>query len=243
MNQAIFVNNLWKKYKIGQPKKLTEALPLFLLRQKLKEFWALKGIDIFIDKGDRIGIVGANGSGKSTLLKVIAGVTAPSVGTVKVDGKLVSLLEVGIGFHPEFTGRENIYLYGSILGLEPREITKRYDQIVNFSEIKKFLDTPVKYYSSGMYLRLAFSVAIHLDWDVLLVDEVLTVGDIDFQQKCINKIESLLNGDKTLVLVSHNLDLIRKLCTRAIFLEEGRIRREGSTDFVCNYFLDWISTQ
>ena len=243
MNQAIFVNNLWKKYKIGQPKKLTEALPLFLLRQRLKEFWALKGVDIFIDKGDRIGIVGANGSGKSTLLKVIAGVTMPSVGTVKVDGKLVSLLEIGIGFHPEFTGRENIYLYGSILGLEPREIKKRYDQIVNFSEIKKFLDTPVKYYSSGMYLRLAFSVAIHLDWDVLLVDEVLTVGDIDFQQKCIEKIESLLSDDKTLVLVSHNLDLIRKLCTRAIFLEDGRIRREGSTDFVCNYFSDWISRQ
>lgn len=241
MDQAIFANNLWKKYKIGQPKRLTDALPLFLLRQRLKEFWALKGVDIFVGKGERLGVIGANGSGKSSLLKVIAGVTRPSHGSVKVTGKLVSLLEVGIGFHPDFTGRENVYLYGSILGLEPKEIKNRYDQIVDFSGIKKFLDTPVKYYSSGMYLRLAFSVAIHLDWDVLLIDEVLTVGDLDFQEKCIDKLESLLDDQKTLILVSHNLAMVRKLCTRAIFLDGGRIRREGSTDFVCNYFSEWIN--
>lgn len=244
MEHAIFVNNLWKKYKIGKPKRLTDALPLFLFRQRLKEFWALKGVDIFVGKGERLAVIGANGSGKSSLLKVIAGVTHPTRGQVKVKGKLVSLLEVGIGFQPDFTGRENIFLYGAILGLEPRDIRKRFDEIVSFSELKNFLDTPVKYYSSGMYLRLAFSVAIHLDWDVLLVDEALAVGDVDFQRKCIEKIESrLLNDDKTLVLVSHNLDLVRKLCNRAIFLEGGRIRREGSADFVCNYFSQWINRQ
>jgi len=240
MENVIILNNIWKRYKIGQPKKLGDALPLFLSRQKLKEFWALKNINLSIKKGERLGIIGPNGSGKSTLLKIISGVTAPSLGNFTITGKVAALLEIGTGFHPDFTGRENIYLYGTILGMELGEIKQRFDEIVRFSGIKKFLDTPVKYYSSGMYVRLAFSVAVHLDWDVLLVDEVLAVGDADFQKKCLSKIEQSLGSKKTLILVSHNFDVIRKFSSKVLFIKDGKIQKIGKADSVINYYLKHV---
>ena len=236
MENAVVVNNLWKKYKIGQPKKLGDALPLFLFRQKLKEFWAIKNINLTIKKGERLGIIGPNGSGKSTLLKIISGVTAPSLGNFTVTGKVAALLEVGTGFHPDFTGRENIYLYGTVLGMKLNEIKQRFDEIVRFSGIRKFLDTPVKYYSSGMYVRLGFSVAVHLDWDILLVDEVLAVGDADFQKKCLYKIKQSLDSQKSLILVSHNSEFIKSLCTKTVLLDKGRIEKQGKTESVINYY-------
>lgn len=240
MDNVITISRLWKKYKIGQPKKLGDALPLFLFRQKLQEFWALKNINLSIKKGERLGIIGPNGSGKSTLLKIISGVTFPSQGEFTIKGKVAALLEVGTGFHPDFTGRENIYLYGTILGMELHQIREHFDEIVRFSGVKKFLDTPVKYYSSGMYVRLAFSVAIHLEWDILLVDEVLSVGDADFQQKCLAKIERSLNSNKTMVLVSHNLGIIRKFSSKVLFIKNGKIQKIGKADPVINYYLKHV---
>lgn len=236
MENAIVINNLWKKYKIGQSKKLGDVLPLFLFRQKLKEFWALKNINLTIKRGERLGIIGPNGSGKSTLLKIISGVTSPTLGNFTIAGKVASLLEVGTGFHPDFTGRENVYLYGTILGMELNEIKQRFDEIVRFSGIRKFLDTPVKYYSSGMYIRLAFSVAIHLEWDILLVDEVLAVGDIEFQKKCLSKIEQSLGSEKSLILVSHNSEFVKRLCAKTLLLDKGRIEKQGRTESVINYY-------
>lgn len=240
MENVVVINNLWKKYKIGQPKKLGDALPFFLSRQKLKEFWALKNINLSIKRGERLGIIGPNGSGKSTVLKIISGVTFPSQGNFTIAGKVAALLEVGTGFHPDFTGRENIYLYGTILGMELYEIKQRFDEIVRFSGIKKFLDTPVKYYSSGMYVRLAFSVAVHLDWDILLIDEVLAVGDVDFQKKCISKIGQSLKSERTLVLVSHNFDIIKKFTSKVLFIKNGKIQKIGKPDHVINYYLKHV---
>lgn len=236
MDNVITIHGLWKKYKIGQPKKLGDALPFFLFRQKLKEFWALKNINLSVKKGERLGIIGPNGSGKSTLLKIVSGVASPSSGDFTVAGKVASLLEVGTGFHPDFTGRENIYLYGTILGMNLDEIKQRFDEIVRFSGIKKFLDTPVKYYSSGMYIRLGFSVAVHLEWDILLIDEVLAVGDADFQKKCLSKIERSLGSEKSLILVSHNSEFIKKLCAKTLLLNKGRVEKEGRTESVINYY-------
>ena len=234
---VIAIDRLSKKYKIGQPKKLGDALPIFLFKQKLKGFWALRDINLTVSQGERLGIIGANGSGKSTLLKILSGVTYPTSGKFRIDGKVAALLEVGTGFHPDFTGRENIYLYGTILGMDLASIRQRFDEIIGFSGVRKFLDTPVKYYSSGMYVRLAFSVAIHLNWDVLLIDEVLAVGDVDFQKKCLAKIEKSLDDGKTLILVSHNFDIIRKFSSRVILLEGGRISKIGRANPVINYYL------
>ncbi len=236
MESVITLNNIWKKYKIGQPKKLGDALPLFLSGQKLKEFWALKNISLVLNRGERLGVIGSNGSGKSTLLKILTGITTPSRGKLSVSGKVASLLEVGTGFHPDFTGRENVYLYGTILGMGLPEIKYKFDEIVTFSGVKKFLDTPVKYYSSGMYVRLAFAVAVHLEWDILLIDEVLSVGDLEFQKKSFDKIEQLIKGNKTLILVSHNLDMIKKLCDRVLLLENGESKKIGTANSIIDYY-------
>lgn len=237
MENAIVVNNLGKKYKIGQPKKLGDALPIFLSRQKLKEFWALKNINITVKTGESLGIVGSNGSGKSTLLKILSGVTTQTSGSFTISGKVASLLEVGTGFHPDFTGRENIFLYGTLLRMSLNDIRKKFDQIVKFSGVKKFLDTPVKHYSSGMYIRLAFSVAIHLDWDILLIDEVLAVGDEEFQKKSYDKLSSLIKSDKTVILVSHNVQMVEKLCTKVLFLNNGSVQKAGRANSVIDYYL------
>src|SRR5579883_539384 len=179
-----------------------------------EEFWALKDVSFEIKQGDRVGFIGRNGAGKSTLLKVLSRITEPTTGTIRIKGRVASLLEVGTGFHPELTGRENIFLNGAILGMSKAEITRKFDEIVAFAEIEKFLDTPVKRYSSGMYVRLAFAVAAHLEPEILIVDEVLAVGDATFQKKCLGKMGEVAEGGRTVLFVSHNMQAIRRLCSQ-----------------------------
>lgn len=193
-------------------------------------FWALKDVSFEVQPGERVGIIGRNGAGKSTLLKVLSRITEPAAGRVRLRGRVASLLEVGTGFHPELTGRENIFLNGAILGMTRDEIKRKFDEIVAFAEVEKFLDTPVKRYSSGMYVRLAFAVAAHLEPEILVVDEVLAVGDAQFQKKCLGKMEDVAGEGRTVLFVSHNMAAIHKLCRRAILLEEGSIHYVGNTD-------------
>jgi ABC-type polysaccharide/polyol phosphate transport system ATPase subunit len=185
--------------------------------------WSLKNINLEISKGESVGVIGGNGAGKSTFLKVLSNITTPTTGSIKLNGRIASLLEVGTGFHPELTGRENIYLNGAILGMRKYEIDSKLDEILNFSGVEKYIDTPVKRYSSGMYVRLAFSVAAHLESEILIVDEVLAVGDTDFQKKCLTKMNSITSGEgKTVLFVSHNLDSVINLCNKALFLKSGQ---------------------
>ncbi len=198
---------------------------------EVEEFWALKDVSFEIMRGDRVGIIGRNGAGKSTLLKVLSRITEPTTGRVKITGRVASLLEVGTGFHPELSGRENIFLNGAILGMSRSEIQRKFDEIVDFAEVERFLDTPVKRYSSGMYVRLAFAVAAHLDSEILVVDEVLAVGDIEFQKKCLGKMDSIANEKgRTVILVSHNMDAISRLCNTVVFLENGQVKFNGARE-------------
>jgi len=206
-----------------------------------KDFWALKDISFDIKKGEVVGIIGKNGSGKSTLLKILSRITFPTEGRVELNGRVRSLLEVGTGFHPELTGRENIYLSGSILGMKKKEVDERFDEIVKFSEIEKFLDTPVKRYSSGMYVRLAFAVAAHMETEILLVDEVLAVGDAAFQKKCMDKMRCIAEGGKTILFVSHNMGLISSLCNRGILLSDGKIIKDGDMREVISAYQSTIN--
>jgi lipopolysaccharide transport system ATP-binding protein len=213
----------------------TLAQPFGYLVSSLREpspdeiIWALKDISFDVHQGDVVGIIGRNGAGKSTLLKILSRITEPTSGKALVNGRIGSLLEVGTGFHPELTGRENVYLSGAILGMKKAEIDRKFDEIVAFSEIGKFIDTPVKRYSSGMYVRLAFSVAAHLEPEMLLVDEVLAVGDLSFQQKCLNRIKTLTSGGMTVMMVSHNMTAIQSSCSRAVFLNKGQVVAQGET--------------
>ena len=202
------------------------------------EMWAIRGLDFDIEPGERVGIVGRNGAGKSTLLKVLSKITPPTEGEILVRGRVRSLLEVGTGFHPELSGRENIYLNGAILGMSRAEIRRRFDEIVGFSEIGRFLDTPVKHYSSGMYVRLAFAVAAHLDSEVLLVDEVLAVGDLDFQRKCLGRMRDVAGSGRTILFVSHNMPAVQNLCERGIFLDGGRIAHDGPIDETLSAYVE-----
>ncbi len=203
-----------------------------------EEFWALKDIDFEIQQGDRVGIIGRNGAGKSTLLKILSRITKPTTGQVRIKGRVASLLEVGTGFHPELTGRENIFLNGAILGMRRREIARKFDEIVDFAEVEKFLDTPVKHYSSGMYVRLAFAVAAHLEPEILLVDEVLAVGDSLFQKKCMGKMQDVSKDGRTILFVSHNMSAIRSLCNKVIFLSSGSVSGYGNASTeIDNYLL------
>lgn len=205
--------------------------------QSREEFWALRDISLDIRRGERIGVIGRNGAGKSTLLKLISRITAPSEGRILLNGRVGTLLEVGTGFHPELTGRENIFLNGAILGMKKSEIQRKFDEIVSFAEIGKFLDTPVKRYSSGMYVRLAFAVAAHMETETLLVDEVLAVGDQEFQKKCLGKMKDISsNNNRTILFVSHNLGAIIRLCGRAVVLHEGRIVFDGDCQEAVNYY-------
>ena len=199
---------------------------------EVEEFWALKNISFDIRHGDRVGIIGRNGAGKSTLLKILSRVTEPTKGRIKISGKVASLLEVGTGFHPELTGRENIFLNGAILGMTRTDIRSKFDEIVAFAEVEKFLDTPVKRYSSGMYVRLAFAVAAHLEPEILVVDEVLAVGDAAFQKKCLGKMEQAGSEGRTVLFVSHNMAMISSLCDKAIQLENGQLVAQGSSEAV-----------
>src|SRR5438128_5863404 len=194
-----------------------------------EEFWALRDVSFDIKQGEAVGIIGRNGAGKSTLLKLLSRITEPTTGRFEVEGRVASLLEVGTGFHPELTGRENIFLNGAILGMSGAEIRKKFDEIVAFAEVEKFLDTPVKRYSSGMYMRLAFAVAAHLEPEILVVDEVLAVGDAAFQSKCLGKMKDVAKGlGRTVLFVSHNMPAVRSLCQRAIVLRKGRLTFEGT---------------
>ncbi len=252
MSSVISVQNLSKKYIIGHQKqesyttlrdsiangarrladRLTHPFTVEESDFTHEEFWALKDVSFDIQQGDRVGIIGGNGAGKSTLLKVLSRITEPTTGQVKIKGRVASLLEVGTGFHPELTGRENIYLNGAILGMSKVEIKSKFDEIVAFAEIERFLDTPVKRYSSGMYVRLAFAVAAHLEPEILIVDEVLAVGDAQFQKKCMGKMESVGNEGRTILFVSHNMGAINTLCNKGILLQKGQVMTNGAVEKV-----------
>ena len=235
---AISVRRLSKRYTVGRaaprPTTLREALLERLRRRGDGDgdsaFWALRDVSFDVGRGEVLGIIGRNGAGKSTLLKILSRITEPTDGEAQLHGRLGSLLEVGTGFHPELTGRENVFLNGTILGMRRREIEQQFDAIVDFAEVERFLDTPVKRYSSGMYVRLAFAVAAHLSTDILVVDEVLAVGDASFQKRCLGKLGEVARSGRTVLFVSHNMGQIQRLCTRAIVLREGRVVQTGTAE-------------
>ncbi len=246
MQTSIAVENLSKQFRLGllrHETMLREAIvnlvkhPFKRIRKEHKTIWALKDVTFSVEEGEVVGIIGRNGAGKSTLLKVLSKITYPTAGKIKVKGKISSLLEVGTGFHEELTGRENIYLNGSILGMKKREITRKLDAIASFAGVEKFLDTPIKRFSTGMRLRLGFAVAAHLEPDVLFVDEVLAVGDADFQKKCLDAMDDMRTGGRTVLFVSHNMAAIENLCPRAIWLEGGRIQKDGEAREVIKSYL------
>ncbi|KKU82107.1 MAG: ABC transporter [Parcubacteria group bacterium GW2011_GWA1_47_8] len=258
MRPIIEIKNVGKKYNITHQRGSYVALrdvltgilknPFRFAKYKVKqvagfekkeEFWALRCVNLEIEKGDIVGIIGHNGAGKSTLLKILTGITPPTEGEIIMRGRVASLLEVGTGFHPELTGRENIFLNGAILGMTKKELTRKFDEIVAFSGVEKFLDTPVKHYSSGMYVRLAFSVAAHMEPDILLVDEVLAVGDAEFQKKCLGKMEEVTNKEgRTILFVSHNMAAIQRLCPKTMWLEKGNVKMFGKTEEVVDRYLE-----
>lgn len=221
---------------LGQ--RITRNFKRQRINSSYEEFWALKDVSFEIQQGDRVGIIGRNGAGKSTLLKILSRITEPTNGRILIKGRMASLLEVGTGFHPELTGRENIYLNGAILGMSKAEIKRKFDEVVSFAEVEKFLDTPVKRYSSGMYVRLAFAVAAHLEPEILIVDEVLAVGDIKFQQKCIGKMEDVSKEGRTILFVSHNMSTVSHLCNRGILLESGTMYVDSTAEKAINIYLD-----
>ncbi|HEY8468159.1 MAG TPA: ABC transporter ATP-binding protein [Longimicrobiales bacterium] len=253
MNNALEITGLSKRYQLGQsasPDNIREVIAGWFRRPRNREknqrktLWALRDVSFSVAEGEVLGVVGRNGAGKSTLLKLLSGITHPTAGEIRVRGRVASLLEVGTGFHDELTGRENIYLNGSILGMPKREIDAKLDQIVDFAGVHDFIDTPIKRYSSGMKLRLGFAVAAHLDPDILLVDEVLAVGDAEFQKKCLNAMDDLRSGGRTVLFVAHNMAAIENLCSRTMWIDAGRIRMDGPThDVVQAYMASFATTQ
>src|SRR5687767_7443460 len=240
--QTIRVQNLSKLYRFeARPYSLREVITgVFHRREssrKRNDLWALHDVNFDVGDGETLGIVGNNGAGKSTLLKILSRITKPTRGSATIRGRVGSLLEVGTGFHSELSGRENIYLNGAILGMRRAEIDKKFDEIVAFSEIEAFLDTPVKHYSTGMYMRLAFSVAAHLDPEILIVDEVLAVGDVGFQKKCLRKMRSVGESGRTVIFVSHDMQSITRLCRRVIWLKDGRLQSDGEAKHVVGVYL------
>ncbi len=250
---VLTVNHLSKRYILGGPDQLNTSFREMLMgtitapfkRYKALSgqvdesqlFWALEDINFQVHQGEVVGIIGKNGAGKSTLLKILSRITTPTGGSVTIKGNVASLLEVGTGFHPELTGRENIYLNGAILGMHRKEINSKFENIVEFANIEKFVDTPVKRYSSGMYVRLAFSIAAHLEPEILIVDEVLAVGDIEFQKRCLGKLSDIATQGRTVLFVSHNMSAINRLCNRGILLEKGRLRVDGNVNDVIRVYL------
>ncbi len=260
MPPIVTVQNLSKQYRLGRAFRRTENFREFLTRKvsaplrairhstgttspeaQPDTFWALRDINFDVEQGDVVGIIGRNGAGKSTLLKILSRITDPTEGSVLLRGRMASLLEVGTGFHPELTGRENVFLNGAILGMRRAEIVSRFDEIVAFAEVEKFLDTPVKHYSSGMYVRLAFAVAAHLNPEILVVDEVLAVGDIAFQRKCLGKMTEVSRGGRTVLFVSHNMAAVENLCRRGIVLDRGRLVFQGSSKDAVQHYLSDVS--
>lgn len=254
MKPIISVQNLGKRYRIRQKtadaptnfREVLAALPRKLCKggpkTRTEEFWALDDVSFDIMPGERVGIIGRNGAGKSTLLKLLSRITEPTRGKITMRGRSASLLEVGTGFHPELTGRENIFLNGAILGMSRAEVSKKFDEIVAFAGVEKFLDTPVKRYSSGMYVRLGFAVAAHLEPEILIVDEVLAVGDAEFQKKCLGKMEEVSTGQgRTVLFVSHNMDAVMSLCTRGIYLQKGHVIIHDNMDVVCSTYFSALA--
>jgi lipopolysaccharide transport system ATP-binding protein len=255
---AITIENLGKRYTISHQRANVDGMrhaiegairePLGWLRSRRQkklqqvDFWALRDVSFQIKQGEAVGIIGRNGAGKSTLLKILSRITVPTEGRIRIDGRIASILEVGTGFHQELTGRENIFLNGAILGMTRADIIRKFDEIVEFSGIEEFLDTPVKRYSSGMYIRLAFAVAAHLEPEVLIVDEVLAVGDAAFQKKCLGKMENFAQSGRTVLFVSHNMDAVRTLCQRAILFDGGKIGADGYVDSVVEDYFSRFST-
>src|SRR5690349_11271739 len=252
---AIRCENLSKQYRIGSPERYrtlrdaistTALLPFRRSRNNSQNghghIWALQDVCCEIKRGEVVGIIGLNGAGKSTLLRILSRITAPTRGVAEIYGRVGSLLEVGTGFHPELTGRENIYLNGAILGMQKSEIDRKFDEIVAFAEVEQFLDTPVKRYSSGMYVRLAFGVAAHLETEVLLVDEVLAVGDAQFQKKCFAKMQEIGTQGRTILFVSHNMSAVRGICKQALIIEKGRIVAQGEIDETVDRYLSQVSS-
>jgi lipopolysaccharide transport system ATP-binding protein len=243
---VIRAEGLGKRYRrglTGPPETLRDALtrvitsPLAVMRRPTREnFWALRDVGLEVRHGEVLGLIGRNGAGKTTLLKILSRITRPTTGWAEIHGRVRSLLEVGTGFHGELSGRENTYLSGSILGMSKSEIDRKFDEIVAFAEVDKFIDTPVKHYSSGMYVRLAFAVAAHLEPEILLVDEVLAVGDVNFQKKCMGKMGDVAKAGRTIVLVSHQMNSMRRLCNRVTWIDAGKIRMDGSADAVVNAY-------
>ena len=243
---VIEFSNVGKKFRLFHEKEQT--LKGYFLRKvrkesskRVEEFWALKDLTFAVQQGEILGIIGENGSGKSTLLKLIGGILRPTEGKLEIEGNITGLLELGSGFHPDLTGRENIYLNASIIGLKKKEIDEKFEEIVRFAELEKFIDTPVKNYSSGMYVRLGFAVAININPDIVLVDEVLAVGDEAFQKKCMEKFNQFRKENKTIIIVSHGLDTIKDLCTRAIWLDAGKVKAEGPPAMVVNQYLEEVA--
>lgn len=242
---AISVRDLSKMYKIGAVaapyKTFRESIVETIFNKKktskTADFWALQDVSFEVKRGDVLGIIGRNGAGKSTLLKILSRITEPTKGEIDLYGRVRSLLEVGTGFHPELTGRENIYLNGAILGMKRAEITKKFDEIVSFAEVEKFIDTPVKHYSSGMYMRLAFAVAAHLETEILMIDEILAVGDVAFQKKCLGKMGELASGGRTVIFVSHDMSVISSLTNTCLALAQGRVINYGKTADVIHQYL------
>lgn len=225
---SISIQSVSKLFRLQKQRTFKELLPALANGEKAVEsFWALQDIDFEIKKGETVGIIGPNGAGKSTLLKLMAGVTKPTNGEIKITGNIAPLIELGAGFHPELTGRENITLNGVILGMSKKEVAGKFSEIVDFAELWEFIDQPIKHYSSGMYLRLAFSVAVHTKPDILLIDEILAVGDINFQSKCFKKMEEFKKQGVTIVLVSHSLEQIKKFCQRVIYLNYHKVIFDG----------------
>lgn len=241
MGNAIEVTNISKQFVLRHTRSIKEAVVWLVKGRKgdlSKKFHALRDVSLMVEAGETVALLGLNGSGKSTLLKHISGVMLPDSGSVRTRGRVAGLIEVGAGFHPDLSGRDNVYLNGAILGMTEKQIDERFDAIVAFSEIGEFIDTEVKFYSSGMYLRLAFSVAVHTDPEVFLIDEILAVGDEPFQRKCIGKIQELAEDGKTLVVVSHDLDLVSRICARGIVLEHGNVMFDGEINSAVQFLRD-----
>ncbi len=245
MRPIIEVKNVWKSYKIGSRQErylsLRDSIAGIgknLFGQKQKKIWALENVSFDVMPGECVGIIGRNGAGKSTMLKILSRITPPTKGRITMRGRVASLLEVGTGFHPELTGRENVYLNGSILGMKRSEINDQFDQIVDFSGVEQFLDTPLKHFSSGMQLRLAFAVAAHLNPEILLIDEVLAVGDTEFQKKCIGKMDEVSKSGRTVIFVSHDLRAVKQLCKRTLLIQDHKVEMDDSSNEVINFYLD-----
>ena len=236
----IIVDNVYKKFNVylDRANTIKEKLLFLFTRNRKEKREVLKGINLKIKEGEVVALIGTNGSGKSTLLKLMTKIIYPNSGKIITNGKLTSLLELGAGFHPDFSGRENIYFNASIFGLTKKQIDERLEDIIEFSELREFIDNPVRTYSSGMYMRLAFSVAINVDADILLIDEILSVGDEHFQNKCFEKMKELKNQGKTMVFVTHNMKAVTELCNRAVWLYEGRIKMDGDTKDVVKKYID-----